>query len=319
MEVEYKDMSEMIRLDVALEADAEQIRDLMIEVEKDETERWFANGERIFIPGYSSIDMQRYHMWDKRYYKIMYNDAVAGVLLISYTGREHARIDRFYIHPEFQNKGIGSKAFGLVEEIYPKVTNWSLDCIQESIRNHHFYEKNGFIVKDQDADERYYCKKVDKPSQTLKILHRNEDLSNKNIRECNLENIDVYGANMKNSSFSNINFESSVFQNANLSSIRVSNINMSGSLLGDANMEGVEICHASLANAYIHDTNLGFKEEKQPLRMERCELMDSKIANSNLSNLQISDCNIEGMRIDGILVSELINLYKSKFKIEEIS
>ena len=78
-------------------------------------------------------------------------------------------------------------------------------------------------------------------------------------------------------------------------------------------MSSIEICHASLANAYIHDTNLDFEEKKLPLTIERCELTNSKIVSSNLQNLSISSCNIEGMTIDGILVSDLINLYKATF------
>lgn len=89
---------------------------------------------------------------------------------------------------------------------------------------------------------------------------------------------------------------------------------MSGSVFGDSNMNKTEICHVSLADAYIHDTNLGFQGEKVPLTMERCELTNSTIVDSNLENLSICNCNIEGMKIDGIIISDLINIYKSTLK-----
>ena len=107
-----------------------------------------------------------------------------------------------------------------------------------------------------------------------------------------------------------------IYQNSNLSNTRFTNVNMSSAVLGDSNMNKIEICHVSLADAYIHDTNLGFEEQKAPLTIERCELSNSRIVDSNLQDLSIYNCNIEGMKIDGILVSDLINTYKSTLKTE---
>lgn len=310
-------MSEKIRLEVALEADAEQIRNMMVEVERDETDRWYGNGERPFIPGYASVDMQKYHMWDKRYYKIIYNEVLAGVLLISYTGREHARVDRLYINPIFQDKGIGSKVINLMEEMYPMVKIWTLDTIQKSIRNHCFYEKNGYVKVGEDEEDRYYRKIIGDTNNDSYAFHSNGDYSNQNFRQCNMRNVDIYSVNMCNSRFSYLNLENVIFQNAYIAKSRFTNVNMSGSILGDSNMNKIEICHVSLADAYIHDTNLGFQAEKVPLTIERCELINSRIIDSNLQNLSIKNCNIEGMTIDGVLVSDLIKIYKTTLKTED--
>lgn len=307
-----KKMNEKIRLEVAIATDAKQIRNMMIAVEADETDKWYDNDERPFIPGYDSVDMQNYHMWNEKYYKILYNDLLAGVLLISHTGREYARVDRFYIDPSFQNKGIGSIVITLMEEMYPMVKIWTLDTIQKSIRNHSFYEKNGYEKVDEDDEEIYYQKVIGNSINDTNILHSNEDISNQNFRQCNMQNVDIYDVDMGNSRFSNLNLKNAVFQNANLTKTRFTNVNMSNSILADSNMSKIEICHISLADAYIHDTNLGFQVKKEPLTMERCELINSKIVDSNLQNFSISNCNIEGMTIDGLLVSDLINFYKAK-------
>ncbi|MBU3197111.1 GNAT family N-acetyltransferase [Clostridium algidicarnis] len=307
-------MNEAIRLEVALENDARQIRDMMISVERDEADRWYYNGERPFIPGYNSINMQKYHMWDKRYYKIMYNEILAGVLLLSYTGREHARVDRFYVDPTFQNKGVGSKVITLMEEMYPMVRIWTLDTIQKSSRNHKFYEKNGYRKIGEDEEERYYKKVVDYQMNNLNEAYSNKDFGNESFHQCNMQKVDFYDVNMKSSRFTNISLEKVIYQNVNISNARLTNTNMSGSVFGDSNMNKTEICHVSLADAYIHDTNLGFQGEKVPLTMERCELTNSTIVDSNLENLSICNCNIEGMKIDGILISDLINIYKSTLK-----
>jgi GNAT superfamily N-acetyltransferase len=303
-----------IRLEVALETDAEQIRNMMVVIERDETHRWYDNGERVFIPGYDSVAMQKYHMWDNKYYKIIYNEILVGILLILYTGREHARVDRFYIEPAFQNRGIGSKVITLMEEMYPRVKIWSLDTIQKSTRNHIFYEKNGYEKIGENDYERYYSKRKEGLINDSNTFYSNKDFSSQNFRNCNMKKIDVCECNMWKSSFSNINLQEAIYQNTNLSKTRFSNVNMSSSILGDANMSNIEICHSSLAEAYIHDTNLDFQEKKVPLTIERCELINSKIVSSNLQNLSISNCNIEGMTIDGILVSDLINLYNATLK-----
>ena len=303
-----------IRLEVAMEKDAEQIRDLMIAVEGDEAKRWYDGGKRPFIPGYDSIDMQKYHMWDKRYYKILYGNALAGVLLISYTGREHARVDRFYIDPLFQNKGIGSKVIALMEELYPRVKLWTLDTIQKSIRNQIFYKNNGYEKAGEDEDEIYYYKVMEGKDQSSETPCITGDYSNYNLRECNMQDIDVYDVNMKNAKFINTNLAKAIYQNSTLSGTRFTNINMSNSVIADSKMSETEICHVSLSGAYIHDINLGFEENKKPLTIERCELSNSRIVDSDLQNLSIINCNTEGMTIEGILVRDLIKVYKTVLK-----
>jgi GNAT superfamily N-acetyltransferase len=305
-------MNEIIRLEKATEIDAEQIRDLMIKVEKDETNRWFDIGERPYIPGYDSIEMQKYHMWDDKYYKILSDERLIGVILITYTGREHARIDRLYIDTNVQSKGIGTRVIELIEKTYPNVKVWTLDTTQKSPRNHHFYEKNGYRLVGENEEERYYQKIIGESKNHSNEFVIGENFDNKNFRSCKLQNTDFYNVNLKDSHFTNMNMSNGTYQNSNLSHSRFTNTNISKSVLGDSNMSNVEICHVSLAGAHFHDTNLGRGEKKTPLVIERCELINSRIMNSNLQNLSIDNCNIEGMKIDGILVSDLLASYKMK-------
>ena len=83
-----------------------------------------------------------------------------GNTYISYR-REHARIDKFYVLPEYQGMNIGSTVIKLIEDLLHMVKVWTLDIIQESPRNHHFYEKNGYKLASEDNEERYYCKILD--------------------------------------------------------------------------------------------------------------------------------------------------------------
>ncbi|OAB38591.1 hypothetical protein PMSD_06125 [Paenibacillus macquariensis subsp. defensor] len=304
-------MNNLTRLNVATEEDADQIRDLMIEVEEDETSKWYSNGERPHIPGFDSLDMHKYHARYGRYYKIINRDILVGVILISTTGREHARIDRLYILPGYQGENIGSDVLLLIEESNPEIKIWTLDTTQKSPRNHYFYEKNGYRLVAEDKYERYYRKETNCNDYGQSEFSTNKDFSKQNFRGCNLQDTDYYDVNLNNTCFSNANMGNVRLQNVNLSNTHITNTNMSNSILGDSNMSNVEICHVSLGGAYLHDTNLSVDGEKRPLLLERCEMIGSKMVDSNLSNLTIQNCNIEGMKIDGILVTDLLRSYNN--------
>lgn len=307
-------MNQEVKLEIVSNEDAEKIRDIMTEIFENETLRWFKDGNKPYIPGYNSVDMQYYHTWDNKYYKIIHNKNIIGVTLISYTGREHARIDRLYVLPEYQGMGIGAKILELIENLFPTVKVWSLDTIQQSPRNHHFYEKNGYKLVGEDDDERYYCKVLDENIYGSEKYCTNKDLSYYNFRECNIQSADLYDINMSNCRFSNMNLRGNLYSNSSLCNNRFTNVNMSNSIFGDSNMSKVEICHVSLSEAYIHDINLDIDKEKSHIIMERCELTNSKIVDSNLQDLKIENCNIDGMTIDGVNVVDMLEFYKENYK-----
>ena len=300
---------ELVRADAA---DAAAIRDLMVTVEQEERRRWYTEGSGPYIPGFDSVDMHQYHLWNDSYFKIMVQHSLVGVVLISYTGREHARIDRLYIDPSQQNKGIGSAVISSIEALYPEVRLWTLDTDQNSPRNHHFYEKMGYQLAGQDDKERYYFKNIPGEEEEAAYYTRSRNLGSHNFRDCNLHNTDFHDVNLQEAKFTNLNMSHTLFQNSNSSYNRFTNVNLSHSVFGDSNMSQTEICHVNLAGAYIHDTSLGTDQPSLPVAMERCDLANSTIADSNLRNVAIVNSNIEGMTIDGISVSELLATYKKQ-------
>lgn len=307
-------MKKEIKLENVVSEDCDQIRDIMAKVFQDEKEKWFKDGESPFIPGYHSIEMQKYHIWDNRYYKIVFGNDIVGVILISYTGREHARIDRLYILPEYQGMGIGSDVLQLIEESYPEVNEWTLDTIQQSPRNHHFYEKNGYKLVGEDESERYYRKVKENTYESRNDYCCNKDLSNRNVRECKMEAVDFYESNMSNACLSNMNLRGNIYQNSCLTGSRFTNVDLSNSVFADGRMNKVEICFVSLTEAYIHDINLDTAKDKRNVFLERCELSNSKISDSNLQNVCIENCNIEGMVINGVKVEDLLRVYHNTIK-----
>lgn len=54
------------------------------------------------------------------------------------------RISPLFILPEYQNKGIAQKVFGIIEDKYKPEKGWELDTILEEKGNCHLYEKMGY-------------------------------------------------------------------------------------------------------------------------------------------------------------------------------
>jgi len=303
-------MINKLKLQKVIDKDCEIIRNIMIRVHDDEMEKWFKDGGNPNIPGYDSIEMQRYHTWDNKYFKIIYDNEVMGVTLLSHTGREHGRIDRLYILPEYQGKGLGSSILQLIEEYFPKIKVWTLETSQRSPRNHHFYEKNGYGLIDEDEDDKYYCKTIGDNTYESEKITCSRDLEGHNFRECNMKTVDFYDTNMSNSSFSNMNLSKNVYQNSNLRDNRFTNVNLSSTVFGDSNMRNTEICHVSMTDAYLHDINQDVTDDESNIIFEKCKICNSLIKDSDLKNVKIQNCNLDGMTIDGVNVLEMLEFYK---------
>lgn len=50
-----------------------------------------------------------------------------------------------YVALEYQNKGIGSMLMKFLYDTFPNAITWTLETPYLSYRNHHFYEKHGFV------------------------------------------------------------------------------------------------------------------------------------------------------------------------------
>lgn len=78
------------------------------------------------------------------YYKIVVdNQLVGGLVVFPGTIREYY-LGRVFIHPDFQNQGIGTLAMDFVFRQFPLAKSWTLDTPAWNQRTRHFYEKLGF-------------------------------------------------------------------------------------------------------------------------------------------------------------------------------
>lgn len=77
-------------------------------------------------------------------FKILKDGKMIGGTIIFSDNKGHYTLGAIFIHPSYQNQGIGEQVLHLVEDRYPDAKSWYLDTPYLSYRNHHFYEKMGY-------------------------------------------------------------------------------------------------------------------------------------------------------------------------------
>jgi RimJ/RimL family protein N-acetyltransferase len=82
---------------------------------------------------------------ENRYFKILKDGALAGGLCACDMGGGRFHINSLYIFTALQSGGAGTEAMRLLFDRFPEVARWTLETPYLSLRNHHFYEKLGFV------------------------------------------------------------------------------------------------------------------------------------------------------------------------------
>lgn len=301
----------IITIEKASVTDAEQLTAILKRTFDEEANKWLTSQENIIDfnivpPGYSSVEVTKYMIRELFSFKILYDQEIVGGIVITISGEYYGRIDRIYIDPNYQGKGIGSRAITLAEEQFPYVRIWDLETSSKQINNHYFYEKMGYRTT-YKTDEEYGYQK------TIKTLAHNENLiKNQNIPSTQCENCDMmkmacYAVNLEGSSFSNSTLAKIQISNCNLSHSKFQNINLRNALFADLNLSNSEMTFVTLGGVRFVDTVLG--NEKTPITFERCDLEGSQFTNSNLRNVEIHASDLTGMKIDNVPVEELIAAY----------
>ena len=102
-------------------------------------------------PGYDSVDYQLERFGNVPYLKILMDEAIIGGIILYPKEQGHMMLGRIWIHPDYRNMGVGSKAITYIEKAYPS-KKWSLETPTYAEENHHFYEKFGYIRKGMVPD-----------------------------------------------------------------------------------------------------------------------------------------------------------------------
>ena len=128
-------------------ADTNFLKQLLIDSFNSDSELAFGDGIKMGPPGYDNGILATNIIKDTNFLKlIILNQNHACGILVFTLGTPNV-INYFCLDPHFIGKNIGSSAWQLIEKEYPGT--WQLETPDFSLRNHHFYEKNGFTKIDE--------------------------------------------------------------------------------------------------------------------------------------------------------------------------
>ena len=142
------DKPALIRFEKARFQDAAALTDVQQQTFDDDSRRFAGRPSGGGPPGYDSVDWTLWAIKTGIYYKILAGpfppQIVGGVILFD-MHRRHFNLGRIFVEPAWQDRGIGSQAIRFIEKTFPYVKRWSLDTPEWATRNHHFYERLGYI------------------------------------------------------------------------------------------------------------------------------------------------------------------------------
>jgi GNAT superfamily N-acetyltransferase len=85
------------------------------------------------------------------YYKILTGGRIIGGFIVRLRGYQYYELVRIFIQPDFQNQGVGTRAFEFLWSEYPDVERWTLGTPAWNHRTRHFYKKVGFAEVGEDS------------------------------------------------------------------------------------------------------------------------------------------------------------------------
>ncbi len=115
-------------------------------------------------PGYGvTLEDMKQRIRNSIQYKILADHNIVGNISVRTPDNGRYWLGCLAIIPEFQNRGIGSKAIQFIEKEFPDAISWGLDTPVQKAGNCHFYEKAGYI----GIEDRVHSEKV-----TLRIYEK---------------------------------------------------------------------------------------------------------------------------------------------------
>ena len=119
---------------------AEELWDIQRRVFRDDLDKYNDSGN----PARESLSRLKEKIGDYLYLTIYFEDKIIGGVDIRQKADTHYRLNRIYIDPDYQNRGLGFETIKLVESKFPHASIWNLDTPHLSFGNHHLYEKLGY-------------------------------------------------------------------------------------------------------------------------------------------------------------------------------
>lgn len=96
-------------------------------------------------------------------YKIVAQGKIIGSFILWIRRGGHYRLGTIFVDPDYQDQGVGTRAWHFIEETYPEARSWRLETPAWATKNHHFYEvKCGFqrVGPSPEGDSIAYKKEI---------------------------------------------------------------------------------------------------------------------------------------------------------------
>jgi GNAT superfamily N-acetyltransferase len=88
-------------------------------------------------------------------YKILLEGQIIGGLIVWIMGDGNNTLGTIFVDPAYQDRGVGSRAWTFIELTYAEARSWRLETPGFATKNHHFYEKCGFVKIKEEAEPKH--------------------------------------------------------------------------------------------------------------------------------------------------------------------
>lgn len=132
-----------IKFEKALPEDAQTLMAIQIRAFHEDA-KIYPNVAEGGPPNYDSLETMLDDIEKGLCHKILADGKIIGGTVVWEEDDGHYHLHIIHIDPPFHGQGIGTKAMQFIEATYP-AKKWSLDTPAYATRNHHFYEKLGFV------------------------------------------------------------------------------------------------------------------------------------------------------------------------------
>ncbi len=81
------------------------------------------------------------------------NEKLVGLITIRRLDNDTIMMNRLYVHPKYQRKGIGSKLAAEALKVFPNASKMRLEVEEKNGKGHSFYVKQGFQEIERKIDK----------------------------------------------------------------------------------------------------------------------------------------------------------------------
>jgi replication factor A1 len=137
-------------------------------------------------PGYDSLEWNIDKIRNRylHYYKILAGTEIVGGFIVGDRGQDYMVCERIWIDPDQMRKGMGTRAFNLIWNLFPSADLWVLGTPEWNTRTNPFYQSIGFVqigkTHEYSWDGIYYEKKI--TDEFPKAMSRIEDIRDRQQR-----------------------------------------------------------------------------------------------------------------------------------------